>query len=143
MSENNYKDRLRRQLRVKETVVFLCGASVVACIILFVVFLYQDKIDAKTIMYLILIPICALLLMKPFKKNIKKEREMLKAYEDKEKADRKARMKGQNPTNKFNLGINRTASALLGETPKEDENKEGQKEEDDDPINKFKYKKKK
>ena len=75
MSENNYKDRLRRQLRVKETVVFLCGASVVACIILFVVFLYQDKIDAKTIMYLILIPICALLLMKPFKKNIKKERE--------------------------------------------------------------------
>lgn len=132
----DYKDKLKTQIRIKNTVIFLCGAGIVACVILLLVFLNQDK--TKSIKYLVIVSVVCALMIKPLQKNIKAEREMLKSYEDKEKAARNARRNGQNPAGKFNLGLNRTTNALLGGAVA-DEKQEGK---DDDPTSRFKYKKK-
>ena len=133
----NYKDKLKTQLRIKNTIIFLCGAGVVTCLILLLVFLNQDKVE--NVKYLVIVSVVCLILIKPLQKNAKKDRELLKTYEDKEKADRRARAKGKNPAGKFNLGLSKTTNALLGGTAQTSE--EEKKKEDEDPIGRFKYKK--
>lgn len=131
----NYKDRLKAHLRIKNTVIYICGAAVIACVILLLVFLKQEK--TGSLIYLVAVAGASLVIIKPLSKAAKKDREQLKCYEDKEKAERKARARGQNPTNKFGaIGTNRT-NALLGITT----TNEQEEKKDEDPIGRFKYKK--
>ena len=130
----NYKDKLKTQLRIKETIIFLCGVAVIVSLILLLVFLNQDKMEY--LKYLVIVSVVSLILIRPLSKNAKKDREQLKLYEDKEKAEKKARFSSKNPTNKFDLGLNRTNALLGGSMANEQEEKK-----DEDPISRFKYKK--
>ncbi|MBP3630529.1 MAG: hypothetical protein J6J23_03460 [Clostridia bacterium] len=130
----NYKDKLKTQLRIKQTILFFCGAGIIGSVILLLVFLNQQKMEY--VKYLIIVSVVCLIIIRPVSKVVKKDKEQLKIYEDKEKAEKKARYSGKNPTNKFNLGLNRTNALLGGSTTNEQEEKK-----EKDPIGRFKYKK--
>lgn len=137
----DYKDNLRTQLRVKNILLFLCGAGIVVSVFLLLVFI---RTNVEYIKYLVIVAVVCGVLIKPLSKAQKKDKAELKRYEDKEKADREARKKGQNPANKFNLNSNiKTTNALLGGSSSDSSATIGQGNQDDyDPLNRFKYNKK-
>lgn len=134
----DYKDNLRTQLRVKNILLFLCGAGIVVSVFLLLIFI---RTNVDYIKYLVIVGVVCGILIKPLSKAQKKDKAELKRYEDKEKADREARKKGQNPANKFSANTNRT-NALLGGSSSDSTTTVGQGNQDDnDPLNRFKYKK--